>query len=175
MHITIRQETEADIPAIEALILPAFDNHPHHAPGQCVTEHRIVATLRAAGALSLSLLAGRDGAIVGHLAFSPIRIEGASAAAADWFVLAPVSVSPACQRQGIGGRLIEAALPMMRERGAAGAVVLGDPAYYTRFGFHHAHRLSVPDVPAEYFMAQAFQGKAVPIPAGVVHFHPAFG
>ncbi|WP_186247287.1 GNAT family N-acetyltransferase [Burkholderia gladioli] len=173
MQTPIRHETESDIAAIEALILAAFDNHPHHAPGQGVTEHRIVAALRAAGALSLSLVAERDGAMVGHLAFSPIRIEGAGAAA-GWFVLAPVSVSPACQRQGIGASLIEAALPMMRERGAAGAVVLGDPAYYTRFGFHHAHRLSVPDVPAEYFMAQSFQGEAAAIPAGVVHFHPAF-
>ncbi|WP_425108469.1 GNAT family N-acetyltransferase, partial [Burkholderia ambifaria] len=94
MLTPIRHETESDIAAIEALILAAFDNHPHHAPGQGVTEHRIVAALRAAGALSLSLVAERDGAMVGHLAFSPIRIEGAEAAA-GWFVLAPVSAIPA--------------------------------------------------------------------------------
>jgi putative acetyltransferase len=87
--------------------------------------------------------------------------------------MAPVSVSPACQRQGIGGRLIQRALAEMKNLGAEGVVVLGDPGYYTRFGFHHAHRLGVAGVPARYFMAQALTGDA--IPEGVVGFHPAFG
>lgn len=110
------------------------------------------------------------GGIVSHVSFSPITVDGQPR---PWFAMAPVSVSPACQRQGIGSRLIRQALEAMKASGAEGAVVLGDPGYYTRFGFHHAHRLSVAGVPAEYFMAQSFTGR--PPPEGAVGFHPAFG
>lgn len=171
--MNIRQETAQDAPRIEQLILAAFENHPHHAPGEGTTEHLIVQRLRAAGALALSLVAEDEahGGIVGHVSLSPITVDGRPR---PWFAMAPVSVGPACQRQGIGGRLIRQALERMRDQGAEGAVVLGDPDYYTRFGFHHAHRLTVAGVPAEYFMALALQDGAA-IPEGAVGFHPAFG
>jgi putative acetyltransferase len=168
----IRQETAGDAGGIEALILAAFRDHPHHAPGEGTTEHLIVQRLREAGALRLSLVAEDEGgAIVGHVGFSPITVDGQPL---HWLAMAPVSVSPACQRQGIGGQLIRQALALLQEQAAEGAVVLGDPGYYTRFGFHHAHSLVVPGVPAEYFMAQTLQDHAT-LPQGTVGFHPAFG
>jgi putative acetyltransferase len=88
--------------------------------------------------------------------------------------MAPVSVAPGRQGQGIGSRLIRQALQQLKALGVEGVVALGEPDYYTRFGFHHQHRLSVPGVPAEYFMAQRLDGKApVPLQA-TLGFHPAF-
>ena len=77
-------------------------------------------------------------AIVGQVAGSPVSIAGAG----DWFGLGPVSVRPAFQRRGIGGALILAALARLKQQGAAGCLVLGDPRYYARFGFAHQQGLS---------------------------------
>ena len=78
---------------------------------------------------------------------------------------------PALQGKGIGSRLVRRALTEVRERDAAGCVVLGEPAYYGRFGFRLEAGLKLPGVPAEYFQAVAFRGV---VPRGTVAFHPAF-
>ena len=171
MPITTRPETASDIAAIEALTLAAFDQHPHHAPGAPVTEHHIIAGLREAGDLALSLVAVDGNQLIGHCSFSPIRIQHQ---ASDWLVLAPVSVAPARQRQGIGGKLIRSGLQILTARGVPGVVVLGDPGYYGRFGFHARHALVHDGAPAEYFFAQALQDLGAAIPGGSVQFHPAF-
>jgi putative acetyltransferase len=165
MNLLVRFEDSADVVAIRAVTVAAFLHAPHtdHA------EHFIVDALRAAGALSISLVAEVDGDIVGHVAVSPVSISDGST---RWFGLGPISVRPGLQGQGIGTRLMHVALRKLQEQGAAGCVLLGDPAYYARFGFKREIELVFPDVPPEYFQAIAF-GTAVP--RGVVTYHAAFG
>jgi len=81
-----------------------------------------------------------------------------------------VAVPPAMQGRGIGAALIEAGLAALKARGAAGCVVMGDPAYYTRFGFAATPALTYPGVPPAYFMAQAFTQPA----RGEVAYHAGF-
>lgn len=163
-HTLIRPETPADASAIEAVTLAAFREaeHTNH------TEQDIVRALREAGALAVSLVAEVDGAVVGHVAVSPVSIaDGAN----GWFGLGPISVLPARQGSGIGASLMRAALEQLRAQGTAGCVVLGDPAYYNRFGFRAEPALVFPGVPAAYFQALPFRGV---LPGGVVTYHPAF-
>lgn len=162
--MTTRPETAADVPRIAAIVDRAFAGHPHSHG----TEAAIVRELRAAGALSVSLVAEIDGQVWGHVAASPVRIDGV---AAPWFGLGPVAVEPACQRRGLGSRLITDCLAALRSRSAAGCVVFGSPAYYARFGFAPIEGLVVPGLPAEFFMAQSFDGSR---PTGAVRYHPAF-
>lgn len=162
MHI--RPEEPTDAAAIRALTEAAFAGAEHTSG----TEGAIVDALRAAGALTLSLVAEQDGAIVGHAAFSPVRIEGEDSC---WFGLGPVSVAPDRQGGGIGAELIREGLSVLQNRDAAGCVVLGDPAYYGRFGFTSDHALRYPGVPAQYFQSLQWSGDPA---AGEVAYHPGF-
>ncbi|MCG2635223.1 MAG: N-acetyltransferase [Gammaproteobacteria bacterium] len=164
MKLDIRQAREADIPTIEAVTLAAFLNAPHTSH----TEQFIINALRRAGALALSLVALVDGVVVGHLAASPVVISDGST---GWFGLGPLSVEPAFQRQGVGSRLMRSALDRLRERGASGAVLLGEPDYYGRFGFRAEPGLVLPGVPPEYFQALLFGPL---LPQGSVSYHAAF-
>lgn len=161
---TIRSERSADHAAIDAVIASAFHGAVH-ASG---AEGAIVGALRGAGQLTLSLVADEAGQVVGHVAVSPVTVDGALR---GWYGLGPVAVAPPAQRRGIGRMLVERALDGLRERGAAGCVVLGDPAYYARFGFVPALSLVLPGVPPAYFQALAFDGA---IASGEVAYHPAF-
>ena len=164
MSFQIRPETPADSESIAAVTRAAFLNAAH-------TDHNeefIVAGLRAAGALVVSLVAEVLGQVVGHVALSPVSI---SDGAAGWFGLGPISVLPAFQKQGLGAALMQAALQQLAQLGAAGCVLLGDPAYYRRFGFECHAGLVLQGVPPEYFMALAFKGA---VPCGAVSYHPAF-
>lgn len=165
-EILIRDEGPGDAAAIRAVTLAAFEGKPYSQQ----TEAAIVDALRAAGALSVSLVAVDGGEIVGHVAFSPVAIDGAPAA--GWYGVGPVSVRPDRQKEGIGSALMRAGLDRLKAAGARGSVLAGDPAYYRRFGFEPARTLSYPDVPAEYFQVLEF---ASPAPSGAVAFHPAFG
>lgn len=168
MTVHLRPEMPDDIPAIEAVIIAAFADMPHSSQ----TEHVIMRALRAANELTLSILAEEQGKIIGHLALSPVTILGANGEdITGWQGLGPLSVLPARQRQGIGSRLMQQALAELRNMQAAGCVVLGDPAYYRRFGFQAHAALQLPGVPAGYFMAQAFDGV---IPDGFVQYSDAF-
>ncbi|MCV0397627.1 MAG: N-acetyltransferase [Rhizobiaceae bacterium] len=162
---TIRPEGAQDLPAIRRLTTDAFRAAPH-ASG---TEAAISDALREAGALTLSLVAVEGGSIVGHVAFSPVTIDGSSG---PWHGLGPVSVRPDRQRAGIGRALIEEGLARLRRQGTQVCVVLGDPAYYGRFGFRSDPGLRYGDVPPEYFQRLVISG---PPPAGEVAYHPAFG
>ncbi len=163
MHL--RPEHPADAPAIDALIAQAFDGHPHSGG----TEPAIVRGLRTAGALTLSLVAVDEaGALVGHIAFSPVTIAGLKG---HWYGLGPISVRPARQRAGIGSHLMTEGLARLKALGAEGCVVLGEPAYYGRWGFAVHDGLVYPGVPPEYFMALAFGGA---VPRGEVAYHAAF-
>lgn len=165
MSAIIRPERAGDEAAIRALVESAFTGHPH-SDG---SEPGIVDGLRADGDLAISLVAVEGSEIVGHVAFSPVTVSDGSR---EWFGLGPVAVDPARQGEGIGAALIERGLGLLRDRGAAGCVVLGDPAYYGRFGFAHDPALAYPGPPAEYFQRLAFATSGA---QGVVSYAPAFG
>lgn len=159
----IRKEQTTDVAAICQVTDAAFAEVAQ-SDGR---EGGIVDRLRAAGALTLSLVAEEDG-VVGHVAFSPVSV---GEVAGSWYGLGPVSVAPDRQGQGVGKALITAGLDQLRQIGAGGCVVLGDPAYYQRFGFRADPKLAFEGVPAAYFMQLTLAG---PTPEGQVTYHPAF-
>ncbi|HYG06671.1 MAG TPA: N-acetyltransferase [Stenotrophomonas sp.] len=161
----IREETAADHDAIARVIAAAFAQAAH-ASG---TEARIVEALRQAGALSVSRVADIDGRIAGHVAISPVTLDDGSS---GWFGLGPVAVDPADQGRGVGSALVRAVLAELPALGARGCVVLGDPAWYARFGFAPVPTLRFEGAPAEYFQALLIgDGDA---PRARVDYHPAF-
>ncbi len=160
----IRHEKPDDIAAIRAMTKAAFAPVAYSSQ----TEAEIIDALRAAGVLTLSLVALADGKVVGHLAFSPVRMESGDK---GWFCLGPVAVSPDCQGQGIGAAMIKAGLDEIKSMGAEGCVVLGDPAYYGRFGFKADPRVTYPGMEPQYFQILAFSAA---VPVGAVTFHPGF-
>lgn len=163
--LKIRTERPNDEAPIHALTEAAFRDMPF-SEGD---EQHLIKRLRQAGDLELSLVAEQAGRIVGHVAFSPVTI---SDYAPNWYGLGPVSVWPELQRQGIGSALIERGLAILRVRRARGVVVLGDPAYYGRFGFQHDPDLRYPGPPPEYFQRLVLNGLP---PKGIVRFAQAFG
>ena len=164
MSIEIRHEQQQDIQTIEALTQAAFLNEQHSSH----TEQFIVNQLRKDGQLTISLVALEYGTIVGHVAVSPVRI---SSGETDWYGLGPISVWPEQQGQGIGSQLMNAALEQLKQLGAKGCVLLGDPEYYHRFGFKSYPDLILTDVPPMYFQAISFVND---IPKGSVSYHEAF-
>jgi len=164
MEPTLRLETPEDADAIHDVVVQAFLTAPHTSG----TEAFIVRELRAAGVLTVSLVADAQGAVVGHVAISPVTISDGSP---HWYGLGPVAVRPSGQRLGTGRRLIEEALDRLRRLGAAGCVVLGEPEYYGRFGFRADPRLVLEGVPPQYFQALRFRDARA---QGVVTYHPAF-
>lgn len=164
MNILIRKESPADVTAIQAVTVAAFLNATYTSR----TEQYILNALRRSGQLSISLVATENGAVIGHVAVSPVAI---SDGAAGWYGLGPVSVSPEHQGQGVGGQLVAQALVELRQLDAAGCVVLGDPKYYSRFGFNAEPSLALSGVPPEYFQAITFSGS---LPVGEVSYHESF-
>jgi len=140
-NAAIAKERPGDTDAIRALLVAAFG-------GQA--EAGLVDALRADGDLALSLVALTDGAVIGHVAVSPMT--GASCA------LAPLAVAPPWQGQGVGAALVRAALVGAAEAGFGAVFVLGDPAYYSRFGFSAAAAAPFRSPYAgPYFMALALR------------------
>lgn len=162
--IALRNETVADIDVIHDVTVAAFRSMEHSSH----TEQFIVAELRRAGVLPVSLVAEREGKVVGHIAFSPVSVSDGST---GWYGLGPVSVLPEYQRQGIGKALIEAGLARLQAMGAQGCCLVGHPEYYVKFGFRNVPGLVYEGVPPEYFFALPFGD---PVPQGSVTFHEAF-
>lgn len=106
--------------------------------------------------------------MVGHVAFSPVFIDDQTG---DWYGLGPVSVRPERQRRGIGRQLIAQGLEELKNSGAAGCVVFGEPAYYGRFGFVSDPELWFASAPPGYFRRLAFRDTS---PKGEVRYHAAF-
>lgn len=163
-QVKIRSETPQDVAAIRQITAAAFEEAEHSSG----TEAVIVDDLRAAGALTVTLVAVAAGQVVGHVAFSPITVEGESG---DWYGLGPLSVRPDWQGKGIGSQLNREGLARLVGVGGKGCVVLGDPNYYRRFHFEADPELRLEGVPAEYFMRLVLQG---PVPKGRVAYHAAF-
>ena len=163
-QMVIRKETQADIEVITEITKLAFENHPYSRN----TEQFIINALRAANALTISLVAEIDGKLVGHIAFSPVTFSDGSK---NWYGLGPISIRPACQKQGIGTKLVNEGLNLLKDLGAEGCVLVGDPKYYIRFGFKGPNELKHEGVPQENFLALPFYNR---IPKGTVQFHRAF-
>ena len=162
--ISIRAESRDDHQSIRKVHIAAFRDHPLSQHN----EQLIVDALRADGALTISLVAETEGAVVGHVAFSPVRVNSQPSA---WYALGPVGVIPALQRQGIGSSLVVRGLEQLGELRAEGCVVLGEPEYYGRFGFRHRPELILHGVPEEFFLCLPM---ADHVPSGTVEHHPAF-
>jgi putative acetyltransferase len=159
----IRNEAVGDIPAISRLVTEALLMLAQSTG----TEASIVEKLRAEGALALSLVAEEEGEVIGYLAASAARIGTQD----GWGLIGPLAVLPSRHRQGIGTALMIEALRRLRET-SRGAALVGDPAYYGRFGFRAFLGLSVAGCPPEVVQALPFDGTE---PRGELIHHPAFG
>ncbi|MGK5632028.1 GNAT family N-acetyltransferase [Streptomyces sp. URMC 123] len=160
-----RPETEADIPAVRAILLAAFDTP---------LEADLVDALRADAAwidgLSVVATDATDHPVA-HALLTRCHIGDTPA-----LCLAPVSVRPERQRTGAGSAAIRAALDAARDRGEHYVTVLGHPEYYPRFGFERAsaHGIGLTiDVPDEAMMALSLDGG--PLPSGTVRYAAPFG
>ncbi len=162
--VLIRSETIADVNAITEVTVAAFKTLAISNQ----TEQFIIAALRDAKALPVSLVAEVNGRVVGHIAFSPVTI---SDGCPNWYGLGPVSVLPECQREGIGSALIQEGISRLKDLGAEGCCLVGHPEYYRRFGFQNAPGLVYEGVPEEVFFALSLDGQ---IPQGIVEFFVGF-
>ena len=164
LEIVIRPETSTDIDSITEVTVAAFETLEisHH------TEQFIIEALRAAKALTVSLVAESDGRVIGHIAFSPVTI---SSGTPNWYGLGPVSVLPEYQKKGIGKSLISEGLSLLKKLGGQGCVLVGHPTYYKRLGFQNFPELVHEGVPQEVFFALPFTEK---VPKGIVLFHEGF-
>jgi putative acetyltransferase len=164
MDLTIRPEKPGDYAAIYDLTKRAFAPMPY-ADGD---EQDLINQLRDAGALVISLVAELEGRVVGHVAISPaFPADGSD----GWYALGPVSAEPELKHQGIGSAIISAGIDMLRARDAAGCVLVGNPAYYSRFGFLSFANLCPDGEPAEFYQILPLR---IAEPNAVVAFHPLF-
>ncbi|WP_117193544.1 GNAT family N-acetyltransferase [Rhizobium terrae] len=160
----IRPERPGEEDAIHELTQTAFAPMPYSAD----TEGPIIQALRRSGDLALSLVAEDDGVIIGHIAFSPVTVEGTLG---GWFGLGPISVQPERQRQGIGKALIRDGLERLKAQGAKGCALIGNPDVYRSSGFENDGQLSYDGVDSRYVQWVSFSGAA---PRGVLKFSSAF-
>lgn len=159
----IRNERSDDAVAIYAVHAGSFPTEG---------EAKLVDALRAAGRLSVSLVAESNGAVIGHVAFSPVTVASVD----EGVGLGPIAVLESDRGQGVGAGLVEEGLAACRVAGFGWAVVLGDPAYYGRFGFRAASEFGLSD---EYRGGAAFQAMelvpgAMPAGAGLVRYSREF-
>ncbi|MCP4251000.1 MAG: N-acetyltransferase [bacterium] len=166
---TIRPEQPGDYAAIAKICRLAFGGEG---------ESRLVAALRASDEFdpNLSLVAVRDRAVIGHILFSPIRIES-DQGHTPALALAPMAVLPVHQRQSIGTQLVHRGLEACRRLRHAIVVVVGHAEYYPRFGFTPAapYNIQAPfPVPDEAFMVLALTPVALDGVNGVVRYPKAF-
>lgn len=159
MPVIIEPENDDQHDDVRAVIEAAF--------GQSQEAH-LVDALRAAGDARISLIALQNGELIGHVLLSPMRAPSGALG------LAPVSVMPGFQRQGVGARLIRAGLACAEAEGWAGVFVLGDQNYYARFGFTVARAERFASVfSGPYFAALEFVDGALG-DGGAALYAPAF-
>lgn len=168
MSLDLRDERQADRPAIAEVIAAAFEGED---------EVRLVERLRRDGDVLVALVAVAvaDDAVVGHILFSPLTVtRGAESIPA--VALAPLAVAPGRQGEGIGTALVREGLACCQRAGMALVVVLGDPAYYRRFGFAAAtaRPLQAP-FSGEAFMALALTPEGESETPARVGYAAAFG
>ena len=187
----------ADVAAVDGVVHAAFAGAPHsdgtepalvaalrRNPTAFVPELALVACVDEPGELRTS---GGEGAVelgedtlVGYVLFTRAHIVRADGDLVSTLALAPLAVHPAYQRRGIGGELVLHGHDVARRQGHASVVVLGNPAYYSRFGFRSAASFGILppvalNVPPETFMAVELVPGALSGCAGRVRYAPEFG
>lgn len=162
MNFLIRPVEPADHPAIHAVVAAAF--------GQ-PDEANLVDALRADGDALVELVAEEDDDIVGHILFSPLKTDTGATFAA----LAPLSVTPNRQKDGLGTMLMQVGHELCRAAGVEALIVLGHPAYYPRVGYSaEAARTVKAPFAGPSFMALALRPGALDGPVTVT-YATAFG
>jgi putative acetyltransferase len=161
----VQREEPQDVPAIRYVNEQAFGG---------TGEANAIEALRDRGQLTLSLVAVIDNRVVGHLLFTPATIETPDH---TWpaLGLAPLSVLPEYQRQGIGSALMRAGLAECARLGHERVIVLGHPNYYPRFGFVRASQYGIRcewDAPDEAFMVLELQRGSLDGVSGVAKYQP---
>jgi len=165
--LIIRPETPEDVDSIHYVNEQAFGQED---------EAKLIEKLRNHGVLTISLVAIRDGEIVGHIAFSPVVIES-ERSSFEAIALAPMAVLPAYQRKGIGSQMVRAGLEECRRLGQEIIVVLGHPDYYPRFGFIPAKPRGIDcefEAPDEAWMVLELREGALTGKSGTVKFQSDF-
>jgi putative acetyltransferase len=163
----IRPASHDDTGAVRELLLCAFETS---------AEADLVDDLRA-HARPLELVAELDGRLVGYVAFSEVTLHPGVEGVWLALGLAPLAVDEAYRDRGVGAALVNAGLEACRTAGADLVVVLGDPAYYSRFGFGPAAGLGLVssfDAPPEAFQVLALADMPTPAHASLVRFRPEF-
>ncbi len=163
-HFDIRPERPSDQATIRSLTEIAFSDM-EYSDGD---EQDVIDRLRAADALTLSLVLVESDKVVGHIAFSPAAAGDGSE---PWFALGPVSVLPTHQRRGLGLALIERGLSEIKAAGALGCILLGNPELYGRFGFEVAGKNAPEGMPEEFFQVKRWRDAE---PVGRFEFHGGF-
>jgi len=168
MDILIRKEARKDYDDIFNLNKLAFGQEE---------ESRLVNKIRNGNNFipELSLVAEKDGKIIGHILFSKIRISGSLIF--ESLALAPVAVAPEFQRKGVGSQLIEVGISKAKELGFESIIVLGHKDYYPRFGFQKASKWNIKcpfEAPDEAFMAMELSKDALKDKSGTVIYPPEF-
>ena len=167
MHV--RHEASDDCPAIREVNERAF--------GQ-PDEANLVDALRGKVEPFISLVAERDGRVVGHILLTPVTIDSDDGVTSMAMGLGPMAVLPECQQQGIGSQLVRAGLQECRKIGQFVVFVLGHPTYYPRFGSEPAPPKGLVcqwDVPDEAFMVIELRPGALAGRRGLVRYAEAFG
>ena len=163
--IEIRDEQTDDQDGVRRVNLAAFKNGP---------EGEVVDKLRQSGVRFHSFVAIDQGEIVGHILFTPVRLEGEEIVGAG---LAPMAVLPEWQGQGVGSQMVRHGLAQMRNEEYPFVVVLGHPTYYPRFGFERGSKYKLRcqwDVPDDVFMAAVFDLAVLPKEGGLVRYRSEF-
>jgi putative acetyltransferase len=159
----IRYARPSDHAGIETVVAAAFER---------ADEAALVDRLRADEDVLFEMVAEEDGEVAGHILFSRLWADRFELYGA----LAPLAVLPARHRQGIGSKLVRAGLESAREFGCHGVLVVGDPAFYGRFGFtaEAARAVAAPYRGLAAFQALALEDDAFSGPMSVAYPN-AFG
>ncbi len=167
LQLHVRPETQADYDAVRNINEAAFETPD---------EAQLVDALRVSVEPCISLVAERDGEVLGHILFTPVTVHSGDT---PWsaFGLAPMAVTPDNQRQGIGSALVRAGLAECLRNGQLVVFVLGHPEYYPKFGFVPAPPLGLTceyPVPDEVFMVAELESGAISNRTGLIRYAPAF-
>ena len=167
----LRQEKEADFPAIYDLVKTAFQT----AKVSNGDEQNFVGRLRASGNYlpGLALVAEDGGKLIGHIMLTKTSFETASGRR-PILLLAPLAVVFERRRQGIGAQLVHEACRLAKAQGHTAVILVGDPSYYSRFGFRPAIHFGIANtdqIPNENVMACELVPEALHGLQGTISFH----